>query len=78
MDHADNIGPGNGKQIIIPPPGPGIKVLGAIDFLKEKGYIYNSMPLKPREKANKGKSFNQIMSDFKQKLLISLISGTKE
>jgi hypothetical protein len=73
-----NRGKFEGKQIIIPPPGPGIKMLGAIDFLKAKGYLYNPTPLKPREKANKGKSFNQIVSDFKQKLLISLITGREK
>ena len=37
-----NRGKFEGKQIIISPPSPGIKMLGAIDFLLLKGYGYQN------------------------------------
>ena len=44
-----NRGKFEGKQIIIPPPGPGIKMLGAIDFLIERGYGYqNTLPVREK------------------------------
>jgi len=66
-----NRGKFEGMQIIIPPPGPGIKMLGAIDFLKDKNYIYNPIPFKPRKK----KSLIQVLDELRNKIIDSVTAG---
>ena len=64
-----NRGKFEGKQIIIPPPGPGIKMWGAIDFLKTKGYIYNPVPFKPRKKKSFFKQRLEVLNELRNMII---------
>lgn len=60
-----NKGKFEGKMILI--DFPGIKVLGAIDFLKSKGYAWKKPIYKPKRK-----SFVQRLVEFRNKLIDDL------